>query len=752
MKRYAITTLALLFIFALTWNSFSVDSLVLKAQSLIDLDRYEEAEKLLKAELKKTRDKIPVWLELGKLEASRLEWYDARGWFEKVEEQEPDNIEAIYYLGVCNREIGKFQATLFRILSLKASESYFKKVIVVDSLYKDVWYQYALLFHLKKDYTKAIETALHQLQLKPRLEDSWVGTFFLYRSYALHNNASTVEKWLAEDNSLLSQFFLADLYRQNGLYTQADSLYNRLSENDSASTFRTAIMLARVRSKIAQGKPLEGEMIYWDAVKSAKDSLQARWLFEDAKYILIDSELVAYRQCRPDDYSRFFTTLWRKRDPLPASPDNLRLIEHYRRLIYAEKEFRYDGYRTWNANPDQQGLLEFPKAFYLNRDLNDKGLIYIRHGEPDNKATALGEALRYNESWLYNERDGLPKLIFHFEIDEDGLAGDWRLTPMLHDDKAVEAVVMWDEAYARYLRGNETLKNQLANEIALANRDKVRIAMETDRHTWHRPVTNLPVSFSMANFKKSDKDLCELYVGFPVEAILGDTSKTKTVNMGMAVFDLAWNPVSRSDQYVSINPGDPQIYHGRFIRTYQLLLWPASYRFAFHADHLESPLLGGFRLSVTLPNFGGDHLICSDILLAHSMSLKDSTLEATKSNLNILPNPSRIFGVNEPLHSYLEIYNLKINTAGQSRYTVKYEVMDADKDRGGGFLGLFKKKPSTLISIESERSGTRPDEPEYTVLDISRISPGRKILRVTVKDVVGDSETQIQTSFEAKEE
>jgi hypothetical protein len=56
------------------------------------------------------------------------------------------------------------------------------------------------------------------------------------------------------------------------------------------------------------------------------------------------------------------------------------------RFLFAGKNYECYEFRSWSNNPDKLHSLRFPKSFTLNREFNDKGLIYIRHGEPDDTA------------------------------------------------------------------------------------------------------------------------------------------------------------------------------------------------------------------------------------------------------------------------------------------------------------------------------------------------------------------------------
>lgn len=722
-----------------------------QAELALKREDYKAAEKILKKALKNRKQgKIPIWIELGKLKMEQQKWSDAKDWFSKVKKAEPENLLALYYIGLCQREIGKFHATLVRYLIWRDSEKKFKYVLRADSSFKDILYQFALLERLRGEYTEAISKALAQLKLKAYLEEVNVGLFFLYRSFLFHKPFENVREWLLQHPNQISRYFLGELHRQNRHFSTADSIYQVLV-NEKLQMSGIPLLLALARLRISQKNPLEAETFYWQAIKSIQDSLDARFLFEDIKYVCNDEEILEYQSLNEvARWKEFFRKFWAKRDPLPAAMDNLRLIEHFKRTIYAEEYFKYDGFRSWIANPDKQEFLNFPKSFYLNKEYNDKGLIYIRHGEPDEKSTALAEENAFNESWLYKKRDGFPKMIFHFEIDQDGLAGDWRLTPMLQDSAAIDAISLWDGAYIRYLRGGETFRGQVANEIAMLSRENVSNAMSSDRHTWAEKVEPLLVDFSFANFRESkNRNLCELYIGFPVLDILEKNSADSTVmvNVGIAVQDMAWQEVSKRDQFIKISSTHPSIIMDEYVQSYQFKLSPEKYRFSFFVDPIDLPELGGLKMVVTLPHFSTDRLVSSDIQLAYKIEPQNKAEKLSKKNMVFLPNPSKKFKLNVPIQVYLEIYNLTKNESGRTAYTVSYKVEDAKKRKRGGFLGLFGRKKSISISLESERAGTSEIESEHIVLDVSELTPGKKKLQVRLQDINSTQTYETETFF-----
>lgn len=78
-------------------------------------------------------------------------------------------------------------------------------------------------------------------------------------------------------------------------------------------------------------------------------------------------------------------TFWLEKDPDPTTVLNERLIEHWQRIAYARKNFKK------NKN-----------TIY---DTDDRGLIYVKYGEPENKREVIlgdNSAEIYNVAWEYN--------------------------------------------------------------------------------------------------------------------------------------------------------------------------------------------------------------------------------------------------------------------------------------------------------------------------------------------------------------
>ena len=101
---------------------------------------------------------------------------------------------------------------------------------------------------------------------------------------------------------------------------------------------------------------------------------------------------------------------------------------------------------------------------------------------------------------------------------------------------------------------------------------------------------------------------------------------------------------------------------------------------------------------------------------------------------------SKAYLPGQPVFIYYEIYNLKRDEFGATKYRVSYEVRSLErKSIGAHILGGFgnlldQRKERGIITIEYEQIGSESDEQGYLELDMSRSEPGRQLLRIKVTD------------------
>ena len=107
--------------------------------------------------------------------------------------------------------------------------------------------------------------------------------------------------------------------------------------------------------------------------------------------------------------------------------DGERIREHYRRLLHAQRSFSLTVSRRY------YGLADAYRS--ESEELDDRGVIYVRHGEPVERLRPFVFGLMPNESWRYSRAEG--DLLFHFSSGYDANGGgdlyDYRLVESVND-------------------------------------------------------------------------------------------------------------------------------------------------------------------------------------------------------------------------------------------------------------------------------------------------------------------------------
>lgn len=723
-------------------NLTSVDSMLVRADSLLNLKQFEAARKIYKAVLKIDNDLIRAYAGLGKADLAEEKWADAGDEFQKVLDRDPDNFNAHCYRGICTRETGKYKALLLRKLDWDKSNKHFQWVLGRDSLYKDVIYQYALLKRYQENYKEAIQLGHAQIRLRPDLAEPQVKLFRFYRYFITHTSLPEAIDWLTQQPWDQARFAIAEKFRREGQLASADSVLMDLL-NKPVAMSRQPIYLSLTRIYYAQNLQQLAENYYWKAVAEIQNDVDANLVFEDVKYILTDQELVTYQSLNSiAEKINFFKTLWLSRDPTPAASINYRLAEHYLRLMYAEKNYEFDGFRTWFNNPDKLGYLNFTRTYNLNQEFNDMGLIYIRHGQYDDWAITIDQDVASNQSWLYYQTQSTPKMIFHFVLENT--AGYWRFTPVITDPRMLEDRLQFGNIYYRLLRASDLERLSYVEEMARESRNYVSTGLSTDRHTWEKKIKPLETPFSMSTFRGDDgKTILEIYDAFSL-AQLVDNNKNEDqkveIEKGLTIHNLAWQEIEKYHEKGSM----PVRKSESFIDLYRFEVPADSYHVAFYLQPLGTEFLGGWKYDTRVPDYSAPQLLISDIQLATRIEPASEPGKFVKNGLVVVPNPTRFFALRDPVYIYFEIYNLTPDLKRSTSFIIEYKLTRLERKKKG-LLGLFGGGGKSSISTQIEREGKGERSVEYLAIDVSQLKPGEYHLEVTVTD-----QQTGQTAIQAK--
>ncbi len=707
------------------------------ARMLWQQGKPEEAVKLLEKALQERTPTLDALHLLGQIECEREKWGQVRKWMKKALTLQPRDLEAYYYLGIAYRESGKYKALLLRAIDWRKSRRYFENILAKNPAYRDVFAQYAILQRYREQHYSAVDLGERQLLYHP---EATAAEIDLHRSYDVlleNESAGKAIPWLEKRNTDRALFFIAEHLRRDDQYARADSIYSRLLDNPERKLSAIPLLLAMTRSAIAQKRETAAQDYYTQAVNALQSDADIRFLFEDMHYILSDKEYeVLQKLSKPGDIAEFYRVIWLRRDPLPASQINLRLMEHYRRLVYAEKHFRYDGFRTQFNNPDKLHYLQFPKVFALNRKFNDKGLIYLRHGEPNDRISTLEADVQQNETWVYAADQRQRKLMFHFVIDDNATGNNWRLTARLTPEM-IEDRLTTDPIFQQLYMADAMERMRYENQIADISREDVAAGLDSDRHSWPKKINAFEMPFYLAAFKGTgDKTRYNAYIALRASQLWQDGKEytaDHNLNYGIAVFDRRWKPVLRQEKIIRANT----------IKSWSdsLGYWPAQFTFE-SADPMlyvsvfaripEEEKVGGYRFDLPVKRFPADSTSMSDIVAAASVRPADAEDEFTWRGLRIMPNATRNFAKKDPLYVYFELYNLPADSLQTARFTLQYRLKLLKKQPGNIFKqisGLFSRQQEETSNLV-ERFANDSISIEYLALDLSKKLAGHYELEI----------------------
>ena len=724
-------------------------SLILRGDSLFRTGNSKAADNTYKNILRIDAYDTLALQRLGRIAYIDEDWGKSKDFFGKILEKYETNSHAHYFMGIAYRESGKYKALLLRKLDWDKAKKHFEAVIEGDSLFRDVVFQYAILLRYRDKYEQALAMAHRQIRLKPELTAPQVKIFRIYRYFITHRDEKAIHRWAVQQQTDHARYAVGERWRRQGNLIQADSLFRDMLR-DSVQMPRSPLWLSRVKIYTEQEQFIQADSCFWAAVDKINNPIDADLIMEDLKYLLNEKEWLLYLNLHTSsDLKVFIKNFWMKRNPMPAATWNVRLLEHYKRLIYSEKHYEYDGFRGWFMDPDPLSHLEYPLTRKLNNEYNDKGLIYIRHGEPNEREVTTGEDVPFNESWLYYKNPFHPQLTFHFIAGKPG--NDWRFAPFVTHPAMLEDRLTWGNIYFQLLRADPLEFIQYQEEMAEMSRQSISHALTSDRHRWRRELKPLDIPLTYYTFRGEDgKTLTELSYAIPAPTDFKKEYKRLaeaniSYEIGIAVFNREFSEIINKRDTVNLEFTRDSI----FIDLNRFILVPDTYLVGFHIKPQNMDFLGGYKFRWGIDDYSGSELLISHIQLATDISPASDSSQFVKHGLKIIPNPSGRFSRENLLYSYLEIYNLTLNSDGRGQFSIEYRLTHTNPRRRGitNLFGLLGGVGTSSISIQSERESAAEFSVEYLALDVNNLQSGSYELNITIKDELSNENVSRQTNL-----
>jgi tetratricopeptide (TPR) repeat protein len=745
------------------------DSLLKCAYRYFAHDNTDSARILFTMVLSSKPHATQAQLGLIQLKMAEEDWSSAAELCDRLIKVNPDNIAIHYLAGISDRE-----KALGGVTRMK-SRDHFEAVLARDSLYKDVLYQYALLKEDEEEFPQAIALAYRQIVLRPELVDAQAGLLHLYRHYISVTHPTEALTWLSTRKNDYGRYFGAEVLRRNKQFMQAETTLYGLLNRPSGELPLQASYLSLAHMYAIAGKTGLAVVCYWRAVDGIKTWLGGKIVFEDLKYIITDDELKEYGSIFSDRLKKaFFHRVWETRDPMPATAINERLVAHLQRYVQAEEQFEYYGRRPAISNPDWMHVLRLPKAFRLNREFNDLGLIFLRQGPPsyiertagnptnendpndnmwkiiknDPTATPMSKArdqkyisksafpetnmfgptaIDPHQAWIYSASDEEPQRILHFALHNTS-HNNWRLTPLPGeawnlDDEMLEKLQAHDGEYSRLLKAPRLETTQRAADLQTQEVEVVATALATDRHVWSNGTKEISIPHAIDAFRNpSGGTLLDVSYAIPyapLREVTGPGTKRVLVEVGISTASRTSKRMidSRLDTLDLLLTPDGK---GSYIGLFRQVLVADSVRLTAHVRALQAQVVGTWSERLRVPAFTGKDFMLSDLQLLLPTT-DDSSIKI--DGVKVQQSPFRSYSRAKPLCAYVQVYNLVKDIEGKAAYNAKFTIAPNDDPEEARVLAEVKRD----LSDKSYRA-------EFQMLDIKGISPGKYVLTVSVTD------------------
>lgn len=456
-----------------------------------------------------------------------------------------------------------------------------------------------------------------------------------------------------------------------------------------------------------------------------------REAYTDLTLILPPDEHRAY-QANPETFAERY---WTSRDPRFLNTVNERQTEHYARLTTAELLYRSEDLRLpgWDT---------------------ERGRLHVRYGPPEvdviidggfgevvNQFSGRIEAFaddpfeKVNRFNVWDYGDGV-----RFVFEDPTRNGRFRLYSPPAD---VFSLV--------------TARDPSAMDFVERAQEEVR--RQPERYTFKAPGRQVQLPYRVTAFK-GDGGQTDIYVnyGIPVaESATPSEGVQEDVNVTVKTGAFLIGP--ERDLLVERRRTVYGLRGAQIVPFQQTRLWtstepmtatPANgYEVSLEFETASGLTSAVQRRAVDVPDFSGEGLRLSDVLLAYFVEEADRPEPGRvfRDGVSIQPAPWGVFTAGDPVYLYIEAYGLGLQD-GQSSYEVEASLRPKDTARG---LRRIARRifggGGAAVSSAFEAQGSSPDDAVYLFLDATGQEPGLYTLTVTVRDTVTGATADRETDL-----
>ncbi|MFC1557433.1 tetratricopeptide repeat protein [candidate division KSB1 bacterium] len=482
---------------------------------------------------------------------------------------------------------------------------------------------------------------------------------------------------------------------------------------------------------------------YLEGLEELTNPQMLSGIYTDMKWLFEDDERREFSSTPPSLQGKYLADYWNRYDTNVMTRENERLMEHMRRVEYVKEHYH--------------SITDY------GREYDDRGMIYLRYGEPDNSHKSISGGFNniasdgsYNTefgAWGFSSNESWVYYMQPYELSYDFAntsTGSYRLggIPLsdymdrgflggIYSRMAAFAFAMQVDP-AGWAGGSVRIYSDMSMErdLAEANAPRQRFFLDFEEEP-------LDFYWSVEQFRGMGGETdVELNLGLPhkeIEFIGEPEAFTAEVETRLVIIDsVQVRQIDRTyPHYITF----PKVTGTESLLSSEIVpLVPGEYRFGIQAKQEGAKKLGIYQPEITVRDFSGGGLMVSDIKMTVEQPRESIPVIRSREELELQPYPFPFVSRKEPLALYFEVYNLLTNPDDRAFYTLTYtiEPVPSDPPMVESFLrklGRFlagKRHPR--ISITQEREGTGRTAYELIYADISNINTMNALITVTVRD------------------
>ncbi|HET9440337.1 MAG TPA: GWxTD domain-containing protein [Longimicrobiales bacterium] len=535
------------------------------------------------------------------------------------------------------------------------------------------------------------------------------------------------------------------------------------TEMDAASS---SALRAQAAALLRRNGQLEAGARSYFAGVDILDVQGADQYFDDVLPIATDAERAAWANADLVQRKTWLRRFWTLRAAGAGITVGERMAEHYQRLALAHERYR----RTSKRGAAPGGALVKEKYAEDMLPFDDRGLILVRHGQPDETVRTSDVDLRPNESWVY--RKGSKNLLYNFVVLRDGT--DYRLVddvllaldPSTQGVPAEAAVKLLQDRQAyepRYAAlatqfgafGTMTRRHTIEANMGMAAERRQRVAQELREVALEALETDsdqpdftgdLPFYYDLYSFKgengATSLTVAAAIPGTSVSARQIGSNFIYALQASLILIDTATADVARKDTTFSLRSSRP-LGDNEHLRLH-IDLPARSTSSMVHRVVLRDLVTPGkgqlYGGDAEIKNFTGTSLMLSDVVLAEP---DNGTWQRGEARLGLVP--PRQFMEGKPLRLFYEIYNLP----GNADYRTEIIMEPVEGETGFGRIKKLFGGGGNGVRLQFD--GVAPSNTAGVVQELrqvtTQVKPGKYRVSVRVTNLQNAQSVRSETMF-----